>query len=63
MIKIKRNNIYTIVTLALLLVFLYWLNANRLQNGMLVSVLQKGVLPGPGRFYAHRRLYLCDLHH
>ena len=44
MIKIKRNNIYTIVTLALLLVFLYWLNANRLQNGMLVSVLQKGVI-------------------
>ena len=44
MIKIKRNNIYTLVTLALLLVFLYWLNANRLQNGMLVSVLQKGVI-------------------
>lgn len=44
MIKIKRNNIYTLVSLALLLVFLYWLNANRLQNGMLVSVLQKGVI-------------------
>ncbi len=44
MLKIKRNHLYSIIALALLMVFLYWLNANRLQNGMLVSVLQKGVI-------------------
>ncbi|NCC91156.1 MAG: branched-chain amino acid ABC transporter permease, partial [Spirochaetia bacterium] len=44
MLKIKRNHLYSIIALALLMIFLYWLNANRLQNGMLVSVLQKGVI-------------------
>lgn len=44
MLKIKRNHLYSIIALTLLMVFLYWLNANRLQNGMLVSVLQKGVI-------------------
>jgi len=44
MLKIKRNHLYSIIALSLLMVFLYWLNANRLQNGMLVSVLQKGVI-------------------
>ncbi len=44
MLKIKRNHLYSIIVLTLLMVFLYWLNANRLQNGMLVSVLQKGVI-------------------
>lgn len=44
MLKIKRNHLYSIIALTLLMVFLYWLDANRLQNGMLVSVLQKGVI-------------------
>ncbi|MDY0289714.1 MAG: branched-chain amino acid ABC transporter permease [Sphaerochaeta sp.] len=42
--KIKRNTLLTTITFALLVVFLYWLSANRLQHGMLVSVLQKGVI-------------------
>ncbi len=44
MMKLKRTHLYSIVSLALLLVFLYWLSANRLQHGMLASVLQKGVI-------------------
>ncbi len=44
MMKLKRTHIYSLVTLALVLVFLYWLNAHRLQNGMLVSILQKGAI-------------------
>ena len=44
MMKLKRTHLYSMVTIALALVFLYWLNAHRLQNGMLVSVLQKGVI-------------------
>ncbi len=42
--KIKRNTLLTTSTFALLVVFLYWLSANRMQNSMLVSVLQKGVI-------------------
>jgi len=42
--KIKRNTLLTTSIFALLVVFLYWLSANRMQNGMLVSVLQKGVI-------------------
>ena len=44
MLKIKRKHLYSIIALALLMIFLSFLNANRLQNGMLVSVLQKGVI-------------------
>jgi len=42
--KIKRNTLLTTSSFALLVIFLYWLSANRMQNGMLVSVLQKGVI-------------------
>jgi len=42
--RIKRNTLLTTTVFALLVVFLYWLSANRMQNGMLVSVLQKGVI-------------------
>mgnify|MGYP001100720254 CR=1 FL=1 len=44
MMNIKKNHIYSLVTVVLLMLFLFWLNANRLQNGMLVSILQKGVI-------------------
>ena len=42
--KIKRNTLLTTISFVLAIVFLYWLSANRLQHGMLVSVLQKGVI-------------------
>jgi branched-chain amino acid transport system permease protein len=44
MMNIKKNHLYSLITVVLLMIFLYWLNANRMQNGMLVSVLQKGVI-------------------
>ncbi len=44
MMKIRRNQMLTIITLIVLVIFLYWLNAHRHQNGMLVSVLTKGVI-------------------
>ncbi len=44
MMNMKKNHLYSLITVVLLMIFLYWLNANRLQNGMLVSVLQKGVI-------------------
>ncbi|MFA6784730.1 MAG: branched-chain amino acid ABC transporter permease [Sphaerochaeta sp.] len=42
--QIKRNTLLTTATVVFLVIFLYWLSANRLQNGMLASVLQKGVI-------------------
>lgn len=42
--KIQRNTILTTISLVLLVIFLYWLSANRLQHGMLVSVLHKGAI-------------------
>nr|WP_319474767.1 branched-chain amino acid ABC transporter permease [uncultured Sphaerochaeta sp.] len=44
MMKIRRNQILTLVTLVLITLFLYWLDAHRMQNGMLVSVLTKAVI-------------------
>lgn len=44
MMKIRRNHLLSLITLVLLAIFLYWLDAHRLQNGMLVSVLTKGVI-------------------
>ncbi len=44
MMKIRRNQILTLITLVLIVLFLYWLDAHRMQNGMLVSVLTKGVI-------------------
>ncbi|MFA5446877.1 MAG: branched-chain amino acid ABC transporter permease [Sphaerochaeta sp.] len=40
----KRNTIYSLVAIALFLAFLYWLDANRLKQGMMISVLQKGAI-------------------
>ena len=42
--KIKNTTIYSLVAAALFLAFLYWLDANRLSQGMLISVLQKGAI-------------------
>ncbi len=42
--KPKNTTIYSLVAAALFLAFLYWLDANRLSQGMLISVLQKGAI-------------------
>ena len=42
--KPKNTTIYSLIAAALFLAFLYWLDANRLSQGMLISVLQKGVI-------------------
>ena len=42
--KPKNTTIYSLGAAALFLAFLYWLDANRLSQGMLISVLQKGAI-------------------
>jgi len=42
--KIKHTTIYSLVAALLFLAFLYWLDANRLTQGMVISVLQKGAI-------------------
>ncbi len=42
--KIKNTTIFSLIAALLFLAFLYWLDANRLSQGMLISVLQKGAI-------------------
>lgn len=42
--QIKRNTILTAISAALLVGLLYYLNANRAGNGMLISILQKSAI-------------------
>ncbi len=42
--KISKPTIYSLGALALFVAFLYWLDANRLTQGMVISVLQKGAI-------------------
>jgi branched-chain amino acid transport system permease protein len=42
--KINKTTIYSLVAALLFLAFLYWLDANRLTQGMVISVLQKGAI-------------------
>jgi len=42
--KLKRTTVYSLLAALLFLAFLYWLDANRLSQGMLISILQKGAI-------------------
>ena len=42
--KINKTTIYSLVAALLFLAFLYWLDANRFTQGMVISVLQKGAV-------------------